>query len=409
MTTQAKDTLTYRNNRYLLTNLPLGIYLNANQNILFDDYTTANYRGYQANWELADDNLYITELESSNYTYYDIFKTNLPTLADWYTGTLQVGFGNYQNNERSSGFENYLWFNIEKGKVIDTRILKDLNDDYYLQYINFGIYKNQKVKELLHGKITLNEKKSIELYITAIIEYFLNQNANEIIIPKFTFNESEIELIKKLKTTNINFDISYNKVKITSDQNEIAILFSSFIEKIFSLNFLWLNDEHKTKDYKELDINKDSILLQSDYRYLEWALKNVDSFAYPPLFLINNFTIKKLVGFKSQRLSEIEITYELLLLKENFQIPEEIIEFNKKKFEKIFKVYFDKKYNKYFYDLSKNDNLIRFQDYLDESLIKKISKDSDDYEPFYSSGDWLIDAAGTDDDETMNDVYWNLD
>jgi len=27
----------------------------------------------------------------------------------------------------------------------------------------------------------------------------------------------------------------------------------------------------------------------------------------------------------------------------------------------------------------------------------------------YSSSDWLIDAAGTDNPETMNDVYWNID
>jgi len=30
-------------------------------------------------------------------------------------------------------------------------------------------------------------------------------------------------------------------------------------------------------------------------------------------------------------------------------------------------------------------------------------------ERYYYSGNWLVDAAGTDDPEVMNDVYWNLD
>lgn len=31
------------------------------------------------------------------------------------------------------------------------------------------------------------------------------------------------------------------------------------------------------------------------------------------------------------------------------------------------------------------------------------------YEEYYDRSNWLMDAAGTDDPEVMNDVYWNLD
>lgn len=34
--------------------------------------------------------------------------------------------------------------------------------------------------------------------------------------------------------------------------------------------------------------------------------------------------------------------------------------------------------------------------------------DSDDYDS-YRNDNWLVDAAGCDDPEVMNDVYWNLD
>lgn len=37
------------------------------------------------------------------------------------------------------------------------------------------------------------------------------------------------------------------------------------------------------------------------------------------------------------------------------------------------------------------------------------SYENDDYYSDYNSDNWLIDAAGSDDPEVMNDVYWNLD
>ena len=35
-------------------------------------------------------------------------------------------------------------------------------------------------------------------------------------------------------------------------------------------------------------------------------------------------------------------------------------------------------------------------------------RDYDNYD-YYDNYDWLAEAAGTDDPEVMNDVYWNLD
>ena len=46
-----------------------------------------------------------------------------------------------------------------------------------------------------------------------------------------------------------------------------------------------------------------------------------------------------------------------------------------------------------------------------EDLTPKIkySNFSSNYGYDYYSRNWLAEAAGTDDPETMNDVYWNLD
>lgn len=48
---------------------------------------------------------------------------------------------------------------------------------------------------------------------------------------------------------------------------------------------------------------------------------------------------------------------------------------------------------------------------LKKSKLNKVNKqiqESNNYE-YISNMNWLAEAAGTDDPETMNDVYWNLD
>jgi hypothetical protein len=46
-----------------------------------------------------------------------------------------------------------------------------------------------------------------------------------------------------------------------------------------------------------------------------------------------------------------------------------------------------------------------------EKYIKFLSqiKERENFENHYSHSNWLVEASGTDDYETMNDVYWNLD
>lgn len=62
-----------------------------------------------------------------------------------------------------------------------------------------------------------------------------------------------------------------------------------------------------------------------------------------------------------------------------------------------------------------NDLLDKIEYNTDKNLLtyKEEKQDEDyddyDYENYNSSNNWLRDAAGTDDPETMNDVYWNLD
>ena len=66
-------------------------------------------------------------------------------------------------------------------------------------------------------------------------------------------------------------------------------------------------------------------------------------------------------------------------------------------------------------NLTDEEMKFKYGYYLDEeftppkSSFKTISDNNYDNEYYYNSDDWLKDAAGTDDPETMNDVYWNLD
>ncbi|KIA89596.1 hypothetical protein [Kaistella jeonii] len=102
-------------------------------------------------------------------------------------------------------------------------------------------------------------------------------------------------------------------------------------------------------------------ILKND-TYILWCIENVDWFCVPEELLnsLELFVIQKAISGYKENVDKIQII--------NSQKLSRIISFQK-------------------------------QD------------DFNEYEDNYysSSNNWLIDAAGTDDPETMNDVFWNLD
>ncbi len=371
MTVQRQEQIEYKNENYKLFGAPFEPFLEKHKHIKFDWESTDNRSGYLSFWKIENGKLYLSNLLSSNYNMQDIFKTDEPVFAEWFTGVLQCGFGEYQSNHWWGSYENYLWFKFEKGVIIDKRIEKGFDKDNYVQYMEFGKYKYQKVSDLLYGKITQSEKSTIKSYITAVIEYISGKSFEKIVIPKYKFAYTDLELIDKLKTIDIDFKMSDNNLKIVSQKKEIAIQVSSLLEKILSLIFVSLNEEYKEIVDEQYNINFDTILLNPDYRFLNWALKTVDRFNYPPQFLIHNFNLTKLVGFKINRASEFEFNFQPLTIQESYTFPPATLAINRKKFEKAFFVYYDEKYNKVFYNMAVKSNLMKFQYFLDEGINEK--------------------------------------
>ncbi len=110
--------------------------------------TTACWRGYQAEWELINDELYLTGIYSCCY-YEDSIKADLKVLfgekylngrvkADWFTGTIIAPKGRqiyYVHMGYESLYEQELEFLIKKGFVINTKS-----------------YDNSKSKQSIYGK-----------------------------------------------------------------------------------------------------------------------------------------------------------------------------------------------------------------------------------------------------------------
>lgn len=61
----------------------------------------------------------------------------------------------------------------------------------------------------------------------------------------------------------------------------------------------------------------------------------------------------------------------------------------------------------------RDENSVKLEEY--NNIVSRYNHTDNDYydsyndDYYYDSNDWLVDAAGSNDPEVMNDVYWNLD
>jgi hypothetical protein len=368
MTVQAQEALEYKNEEFSLIGAPLEIFLKKNKNIKFEIFTTANWRGYQGYWKIENEKLYITKLESANYTFEKIFNSNEPILADWFSGILQFGFGYFKQNHWWGNYENYLWVKIEKGNVIEKRIRKGIDNDY-IQILNFGIYKNESVKSLIYGKITLNTHQTTINYVKAVINSFIEKN-NNVILPTINITNEDYKLLEKISTNVVRYEIFEDTITTISAEKEIAEQFSVLLEKVIPSVFLLPNTKFREMKKQNIEIVSDSILLDNDVEYLNWAIKNVPSFCYPPLLLTYNFNLKKIAGFKIDRISNIQFKIKTVTFdNESYKFPSDTLKINQEKYEKIHSVYFDEVQNEIFY----NNNAIKQSDEFKYKMIKRIT------------------------------------
>ncbi|WP_091147521.1 exodeoxyribonuclease X C-terminal domain-containing protein [Flavobacterium caeni] len=120
---------------------------------------------------------------------------------------------------------------------------------------------------------------------------------------------------------------------------------------------------------------------EHNMNYIHWCLKNVEWFCVKDE-IFENITLVKEYKFLEKKFKNSTIQkYEL-----------EILEKLKLFYESLLKIH--------------NDKTEQFE--LQVARETEYEEEYDDSD-HYNYDNWLSDAAGTDDPETMRDVYWNLD
>lgn len=381
MTMQIRETMIYRGEQYSLRSCPLDSFLETRTDISFAGYTTAHSRGYQGYWKLEENKLFLTELTSSNYTFFDIFNSHEPVLADWYSGILTFGFGEINFKEWNTYYENYLWLNIKDGIIKERKIVKEVNDDFK---IDFGKYNERKLSEVLKGKIntTYNLEYLWKDFLEDIISFFIKEDfIKKIDVPYFNITETTKTLYKDLKGIYINYLLTKNFLAFdkhfyinASGEEEETEKFSKLLEEILISDFR-INRTLDKNNFPNAEVSENTFLINPDINYLEWAINKVGKFCIPPHVIENIKELKYLRHFLVKRLNSTIFEYSPVIETVNFNLNQHTKSKNLEKFQAKFNVIYDIENNIYVHNLSGEDLLKKFGFYLDENFEESMKDD----------------------------------
>ena len=386
-----KEVFNYMNEDYILDIFPLDSFLEKNDYIIIKENSDKN-PGYIASWRMETNKLYLSNLICKEYTFADIFITNEPVLADWFSGTIKIGIGDsYQKRFGPfilTLYENYLWIIVENGIVSERKIqTTEKFSDFELK---FGKYKNRNVLDLINGKI--NKTNSVEKlckdYVQEIINFILIKEYNKkIISPFFKPADKSKNSLSFLRNNNINYLLTNNLVAIEKQINGADCIetenMSILLEQIITSDFkrTW---SINPIDFPNCEIEENTFLINPDINYINWAVEHVDNFCIAPHILENIKELKFLSRFEINRLNSTVFEYKpvienikINLLKNNFG------KINRTKFENLFKVKYSLIDQTYFYDLTDKVLYNKFGYYLDENF----KDESDDYYEDFSDND----------------------
>lgn len=391
------------------------------------------YPGYIAHWRLENDCLYLTQLEYLKLTKEEIFNSSEPVFCNWFSGEIEFGIGE-SNGSSYKAFANHIWLKIEEGKVIEKKIISLFNEN---PIINFGKYKETRFYGIVEGKMIRFDDGSIygydepiKEYIKGLLLFFCNYKFEyKIQTPYFNIDEESVKLIKSLKSIVMEFLVAKNYVAINpmydslNDPNiEIAQKLSLFIEEILSSDFSTSIVLTKS-ELEDKDIFDKSFLLNPDIEYLNWIIKEVNSFSIPPHLLIKEFNLKILKTIKIKRLNNLVFEYEPVVEHIKYKFPEHILNINQNKFEKKNLVKYDSINNLYETIIIKNSTIETYKNHFINEDLSQIPEmnddryyDDNDLETFEDyNGSYAQDYENYS-DQFIDDVfdgdpdnYWNID
>jgi hypothetical protein len=425
MTAQAREVLEFKGNEYQIWGAPLNQYLDIHQEVVFEDYTTAHYKGYQGYWKLENSKLYLANLESANHSLQTLFDTSHPVHATWFTGSIEMGFGNFESDDWYDIHEHHLWLFFEDGVLIKRHVIKLTFEP---PIFTFGKYKNVEIEKVLtgnYGHKTVYHISAAQKYVEDIFEFHANHNFSKYLFLPHIINS------KFNKITKINLSLKSYKYLITSsyiavNDNLDNKIFLDLIEEVLSGDFSVMFQKTKS-DEPVIEFCESSFLMSPDFSYIKWVIDNVDNFAIPPDLIQKPIIYYDLEGFQLNRINDFILLYKPILIKSTYTFSEEILQKNESKFESLSQLKYIAQDDVYIYNLSEEEMFHKFGYYLyedkeyqqlKEKFTKKphkFSSDDDSYDDFELEYDKYDGAYGYDDDTIDNafngdpENYWNID
>lgn len=379
---------------------------------------TKNLIGYyEAKWKIMDSKFYLKELINCDKKIKDNFDLSEPLLAYWIDGTLELGLGEQIETYGEKKYNYHLLLHIEKGIILDKKIIKNFSLSFDF---NFGKYKGQEFADVLYGKFRFETHYIVTNYIKSVLDFITKSDYDKkIICPYFEITEKDIETVKYAREYGIEYFLTHTYIAVGSqsiydfDTDKPIINISSrvseFLEKILTSNFSTLRTINKKGAIDK--VSDETILINNDIQYINWAIKNVEKFIIHPKLLSNPHEIRKIKTFKTKRLNNSVFEFKPIFSISTFNFSDDIQQKNIEKFNQINNVIFERDLGAFLVNLNEKELMNEFGYYLDENFTKQIEyRDEFSYDDYhYDRNNWLVDAAGTDDPEVMNDVYWNLD
>ncbi len=124
MTTQASDRIWYMGGLRPLYSDPMNRDLLAAGGL---SISTANHRGYVANWKIDDGELFLVDFEYSG-TSLSIPIGDLPVRAEWFSGELRVQDGNtvrdVPDEQYGATYQRQIVLEVERGTVVSSKIVE---------------------------------------------------------------------------------------------------------------------------------------------------------------------------------------------------------------------------------------------------------------------------------------------
>lgn len=141
------------------------------------------FEDYEAEWLLKDSKLLLSGLKTESNEIKKMFTSNLPQLAEWYSGTIELEIGNCDLTQHLSSFKYIFLLHVENGLITKKNIVCSYPNQKYR--FEFGKHKNKTIDQVVSED-------------SQYIEWALKNVGNFAVLPSQFERKFEIEVVKDI-------------------------------------------------------------------------------------------------------------------------------------------------------------------------------------------------------------------